>query len=285
MIKFIKDNKYISFLMFLVISILLVAIFANVFAPYDPYETSLYKKLLPASSEHLLGTDHLGRDVLSRLIYGARMSLLSVVFISLLILISSLSVGIIAGYRGGLFDSILMRICDIFLTFPTMILALFFISILGVGIINVIIAITLTHWASYARLVRSMVLELKSKGYVIAAKSMGGSNINIIIRHMLPSILAQILVLSTLDVGHMLLHVAGLSFIGLGVQAPIAEWGVMISDAAPYIRTHPQLLIYPGACIFILVSIFNSLGEAFRDKLDPSVVEAVKEDKTLEAVA
>ncbi len=285
MIKFICENKYMTFLMLLIVIVLGSAMFANVIAPYDPYEADLFKKLLPPSAEHWLGTDHLGRDVFSRLLHGARMSLLSVVSISVLILVLSLIVGIIAGYKGGWFDSVLMRVCDVFLTFPTMILSLFFISVLGVGIVNVIIAITLTHWAAYARFVRSLVLELKSKGYVVAAKSMGGSNLSIIIRHMLPSISAQILILSTLDIGHMLLHVAGLSFIGLGVQPPTAEWGVMISDAAPYIRTHPELMLYPGLCIFILVSLFNSLGDAFRDKLDPSVIEVVKSDKVTEVAS
>jgi nickel transport system permease protein len=266
-------NKYVLFLLSLLVAVILIALFADVIAPHDPYATDLGSKLLPSSAEYWLGTDHLGRDVLSRLIYGTRMSLLSVLAISGLILLFSLTVGCIAGYRGGTFDGILMRICDVFLTFPTFILALFFIGILGVGLVNVILAITLTHWAWYARIVRSLVLELKSKGYVLAAKSAGGSDLRIIFRHILPSVIVQILILATLDLGHMLLHVAGLSFLGLGVQAPTAEWGVMINDAAPYIRDNPELMLYPGLCIFIIVAIFNSLGEALRDRLDPSLVE------------
>jgi nickel transport system permease protein len=268
-------NKYLIILTMILVCIVLGAVLADFITPYDPFYTDLSSKFLPAGSDHLLGTDHLGRDVFSRLIYGTRMSLLSVMAISGLTLLFSLTVGCIAGYRGGAFDSILMRICDVFLTFPTFILALFFISVLGVGLLNVVLAIALTHWAWYARIVRSLVLELKVKGYVLAAQSAGGSHFRIIIRHIMPSVLVQIMILATLDLGHMLLHVAGLSFLGLGVQAPVPEWGVMINDAAPYIREHPGLMIYPGLCIFFIVAIFNSIGEIVRDKLDPSLTEKV----------
>ena len=161
-----------------------------------------------------------------------------------------------------------MRICDVFLTFPTFILALFFIGVLGVGLINVIIAIALTHWAWYARIVRSIVLETKQKNYVTAAKCAGSSRLKIVLKHIMPKVLSQVIILATLDLGHMMLHVAGLSFLGLGVQAPTAEWGVMINDAAPYIREHPELMIYPGICIFITVAVFNSIGEKLRDKYE-----------------
>lgn len=268
-------NKSLILILGALTLIVLGTVFANIVSPHDPFLTDLGGKFLPPGGDHLLGTDHLGRDVLSRLIYGARMSMLSVLIISMLILLLSLTVGAIAGYKGGLFDSILMRVCDVFLTFPTFVLALFFISVLGVGLVNVIISIMLTHWAWYARIVRSLVLELKSKGYVTAAKSSGASDFKVIIRHILPSVVVQVIILSTLDIGHMLLHVASLSFLGLGVQAPMPEWGVMISDAAPYIRDHPELMIYPGLCIFIIVTLFNSLGEILRDKLDPSISDQV----------
>lgn len=264
-------NRWLLFLTAALTVMIFTALFAGVIAPHDPYATDLSAKFLPPGAQHVLGTDHLGRDVLSRLIYGGRTSLLSVLSISALILAFSLTAGCVAGYRGGVFDNVLMRVCDLFLTFPTFILALFFIGVLGVGLINVILAVTLTHWAWYARMVRSLVLEIKSKNYVLAAKSAGGSHFQIIMRHILPSVIVQILILSTLDIGHMLLHVAGLSFLGLGVQAPQAEWGVMISDAAPYIWEHPELMLYPGLCIFLTVAIFNSLGEILRDRLDPAL--------------
>lgn len=248
--------------------IILSALFAPFIAPYSPYEVDLTNKFAPVTSSHILGTDHLGRDVFSRIIYGTRMSLISILATILLVLLLSLIVGSIAGFRGGLFDSILMRICDVFLTFPTFILALFFIGVLGVGLVNVIIAIALTHWAWYARIVRSIVLETKQKNYVTAAKCLGSSRLKIILKHIMPKVLSQVIILATLDLGHMMLHVAGLSFLGLGVQAPTAEWGVMINDAAPYIREHPELMLYPGICIFITVAVFNSIGEKLRDKYE-----------------
>lgn len=261
-------DKGLIILFSLLALIILSAVFAPIIAPYSPYDVDITNKFAPVTSSHILGTDHLGRDVFSRIVYGTRMSLISVLATILIVLLLSLIVGSIAGFRGGLFDSILMRICDVFLTFPTFILALFFIGVLGVGLINVIIAIALTHWAWYARIVRSIVLETKQKNYVIAAKCLGSSRLKIVLKHIMPKVLSQVVILATLDLGHMMLHVAGLSFLGLGVQAPTAEWGVMINDAAPYIREHPELMLYPGICIFITVAVFNSIGEKLRDRYD-----------------
>ncbi|TLD81427.1 nickel ABC transporter permease subunit NikC [Helicobacter sp. MIT 11-5569] len=251
-----------------VLCIFLLAIFAHLL-PYDPIEIDIGAKFAPPSIEHWLGTDHLGRDVLTRLIYGARTSLFSVFVICFLILFFSFIVGFIAGYKGGYYDSILMRICDAFFAFPTFILALFLIGILGVGLSNVMIAIVLTHWAWYARMVRSLVLEARSHSFVLASIAMGSSEFQVIVRHILPSVFSQIIILITLDIGHMLLHVSGLSFLGFGVAAPTPEWGVMINDASPYIMEHYELMLYPGMAIFITVALFNLLGEALRDRLDP----------------
>lgn len=275
-----KDKKLI-FLLIMLAAILLSAIFAPLIAPYSPYDIDLSNRFAPISSSHILGTDHLGRDVFSRLIYGSRMSLISVLTIMVIILLVSLIIGSAAGFQGGKIDNILMRISDVMLTFPTFILALFFIGILGVGLINVIIAIAFTHLAWYSRIVRSIVLETKEKNYVLASKCMGTPKLKIIIRHIMPQVLSQVGILATLDLGHMMLHVAGLSFLGLGVQAPVAEWGVMINDAAPFIRQHPELMVYPGLCIFITVAIFNSLGEYLKDKYkikeDCNYEESVRE--------
>lgn len=258
-------GKKLPLLLGLVTLLLLTAVFAPALAPHDPYLVDLTQKLLPMGKEYLLGTDHLGRDIFSRLIYGTRTSLAIILIIQTLIMTISLTVGILAGYKGGVFDSVLMRITDLFLALPTFILGLFFIGVLGVGLVNVIITIVLTHWAWYARLVRSMVLQIKSQDYILCAKTLGGSDFSIIKRHILPSVSAQISILATLDFGHMLLHVAGLSFLGLGIQAPTAEWGVMINDSLPYIYADPWLMIIPGFCIFVVVAIFNSLGEVLRD--------------------
>lgn len=248
------------------IIIILIAIFAPLIFDHDPNYGNLQNKFLPISSEHLLGTDHLGRDILSRLGHGARISFFSVFAISLLIVVSSFFIGILSGYKGGIVDNILMRICDVFLTFPTFILALFFIAIFGVGLLNVILAIFMTHWAWYARMVRSITLEIKSQNHILAAKMLGDSEFKIMRQHILPVVFSQMIILITLDFGHMLLHVSSLSFLGLGVKAPTAEWGAMIQDFAPYIMEYPHLMIYPGLCIFVSVAIFNTLGEALRDR-------------------
>lgn len=275
-----KDKKLI-FLLIMLAAILLSAVFAPLIAPYSPYEIDLSNRFAPISQSHILGTDHLGRDVFTRLIYGSRMSLISVLAIMVIILLISLIIGSAAGFLGGKIDNVLMRISDVMLTFPTFILALFFIGVLGVGLINVIIAIAFTHLAWYSRIVRSIVLETKEKNYVLASKCMGTPTLKIIIKHIIPQVLSQVGILATLDLGHMMLHVAGLSFLGLGVQAPVAEWGVMINDAAPFIRQHPELMIYPGLCIFITVAIFNSLGEYLKDKYkikeDCNYEESVRE--------
>jgi len=250
-------------------AVLLVALFAPLLSSWDPDDIDLSQKLQAPTREHLLGTDHLGRDVLARLLHGARASLGSVAVIVAAILLLSLSVGSVAGYAGGMVDAFLMRLCDTFLTFPTFILAMFLIGILGAGMTNVILAIVCTHWAWYARIIRGLVLSLKTREHVLAARVAGTGQFRLVMRHILPGVLPQILVLATLDIGHMMLHVSGLSFLGLGVQPPTAEWGVMINDARQYIWTQPQLLFYPGLAIFVTVMAFNLLGDGLRDALDP----------------
>jgi len=247
------------------------ALLAPWVAPHDPNAIDLGRKLQPPGKGYVLGTDHLGRDLWSRLVYGARVSLGTVFVIVALILVLSLGVGCVAGYVGGWVDAALMRTCDVFLTFPTFILAMFLIGVLGTGLVNVILAIALTHWAWYARIVRALVLSLKRRNYVLAARVAGTSRVRILIRHILPPVLAQLAILATLDIGHMMLHVSGLSFLGLGVQPPTPEWGVMINDARQYVWTQPALILYPGLMIFLTVMAFNIPGDHLRDTLDPVV--------------
>ncbi len=254
-------------------AILILAAAAPIIAPYDPSEVVLAERLAGPSASHWLGTDHLGRDILSRLIYGARASVGSVAAIIACILILGFAVGCLAGYRGGLIDATLMRFCDVFLTFPTFILAMFLIGVLGTGLTNVVIAIVLTHWAWYARLVRGFVLSLKNRDYILAARVAGTPKLQIVLRHIVPPVFAQLVILATLDIGHMMLHVSGLSFLGLGVTPPTAEWGVMINDARQFIWSSPGLIFYPGMMIFITVMSFNLLGDALRDALDPTLGE------------
>jgi nickel transport system permease protein len=200
---------------------------------------------------------------------GTRVSLGSVALCLLLILVAGIIVGGASGFIGGRTDQIIMRITDVFLTFPTLVLALFMVGMLGTGLVNVIIAIALSHWAWYARLVRGIVLSLKHRDFILASRLAGASRAQVFIKHLLPATLSQLLVLATLDIGHMMLHVSGLSFLGLGVTAPTPEWGVMISDARQYVWTEPLLVFWPGLALFFSVMAFNILGDAIRDKLDP----------------
>lgn len=255
-----------------VIALLLVAaVLAPWIAPHDPGETDLANRLLPPSAEHWLGTDHLGRDLLSRLIWGARASLGAVAAILGLVLLIGGAVGVAAGLLGGRVDAVLMRIAEGFMTVPTLVLALFMIGALGTGLVNVVVAIALSHWAFYARLVRATTLSLRNLDYVVAARIAGLSRLAVVRQHVLPVLAGQLAVLASLDLGHWMLHVAGLSFLGLGLAPPAPEWGIMINDARPFFRTAPALILLPGAAIMLAVMAFNLLGDALRDRLDPAL--------------
>ena len=248
----------------------LLAVFGQWLAPHDPDLVDLGQRLLPPDSSHWLGTDHLGRDLLSRLIVGTQLSLGSVMLTLALVLLLGLLVGGVSGFLGGKVDLLLMRLCDMFMTFPTLVLAFFFVTLLGTGLSNVVIAIALSHWAWYARMVRGMVIAQRGREYLQASRLAGASRWARLRQHVLPNIAGPLLVLATMDIGHMMLHVSGLSFLGLGVTPPAAEWGVMINDAKEFIWTHPQLLLLPGLMIFFSVMAFNLLGDALRDRLDPT---------------
>lgn len=253
----------------MVVVIIALAVLGPTISPYDPNAINLGSRLQPSSIDHWLGTDHLGRDILSRLMVGARISLGSVAITLSLIIGLGVVIGGAAGFIGGRADQIIMRLTDVFLTFPTLVLALFMIGALGTGLVNVIIAIALSHWAWYARIVRGIVLSLKHRDFILASRLAGAGNIRIFARHLLPATLSQLVVLATLDIGHIMLHVSGLSFLGLGVAAPTAEWGVMLSDARQFVWTEPHLMIWPGMALFLTVMAFNLAGDALRDRLDP----------------
>ncbi|WP_249691594.1 nickel ABC transporter permease subunit NikC [Stappia sp. WLB 29] len=253
-----------------VVALLLVAAVAGPWiSPHDPDAIDLTQRLRGADAVHWLGTDHLGRDILSRLIAGVRVSLGVVALTLALILVLGIVVGGASGFIGGRTDQLIMRVTDVFLTFPTLVLALFMIGMLGTGLVNVVIAIALSHWAWYARIVRGIVLSLRHRDYLLAARLAGASRLRIFAAHLLPATLSQLLVLATLDIGHMMLHVSGLSFLGLGVAPPTAEWGVMIGDARQFVWTAPLLIFWPGLALFVSVMAFNILGDALRDRLDP----------------
>ncbi len=256
------------FSLFMIIVLIIFISIAPIYMIYSPDSINLDNKFAGISSIHLLGTDQLGRDIFTRIVCGARISLLSVGITILLVLLCGILMGSIAGFFGGNADRIIMRICDLFLSLPTIIFSLFLVGILGAGLENVILAIALTHWAWYARIVRSIVLTLKNKEFVILSRVYGASPWQNFKRNMLVPIITQCLVLATMDIGHIMLHIAGLSFLGLGVQPPQAEWGVMLSDSKDFIWSNPELLIYPGFALFICVALFNMLGDSLRDYFD-----------------
>lgn len=257
-----------KFALVMIIFLLLIALIAPFFLPYAPDAIDLDNRFSPISTEHFLGTDHLGRDIFTRLIFGARISLFSVGIILVCVMFLGISIGGIAGFFGGKIDKIIMRICDLFLSLPTIVLSLFLVGILGAGLENVMLAIALTHWAWYARIIRSIVLGLKHREFVLLSQVYGASNWQIFKRNMLTPISTQCFVLGTMDIGHIMLHIAGLSFLGLGVQPPQAEWGVMLSDSKDYVFSNPELLLYPGLALFVAVALFNMLGDSLRDYFD-----------------
>ena len=266
-----ESTWFVRLCALLAAALVVVALTGSLLAPYDPNLIDLSNRLQGPSIHHWLGTDHLGRDTLSRLIAGTQVSLGAVAVSLSMILTLGIVIGGTAAYMGGRVDQIIMRITDVFLTFPTVVLSLFLVGMLGVGLVNVIIAIALSHWAWYARIVRGIVLSLIHRDYILAARMSGLSRTGLFLRHLLPATAVQLLVLATLDVGHIMLHVSGLSFLGLGVQAPTAEWGVMIADARQYVWTEPMLIFWPGMALFLSVMAFNTLGDAVRDGLDPVV--------------
>ncbi|MBK5446435.1 MULTISPECIES: nickel transporter permease [unclassified Peribacillus] len=253
----------------MIISFLTVlALFAPFLAPNDPNLIDIVQKLQGPSSQFPLGTDHLGRCILSRLIYGTRTSLGTAFLVMGLMIIISIPLGIYAGFIGGKVDYLFMRMCDILMAFPSFLLSLALVGILGPSLGNLILAMVLVQWVFYARVIRGMVLSVKEQNFVLAAKICGTPRSSIIIKHILPAIISQVVVLIFMDIGGVILAISGLSFLGLGIQPPDAEWGMMINDSKPFFRETPSLMLYPGMMIFIVVIAFNLFGEALRDALD-----------------
>lgn len=265
-----KRNKLAVFGMGLAVFLILMAVFANFIAPYDPAAIST-DRLASPSLEHLMGTDNYGRDLFSRIIYGARVSLL----ISLMALVFSLIIGIglgaTAGYFGGWYESVIMRICDILMCIPGMLLAVCISSLLGIGEVNTAIAIAVSGVAPAIRMIRATVLQIRSQEFVEAAKATGSSQLKIIFHEILPNILSPLIVDSTMRIGGNILQISGLSFIGLGVQSPTAEWGSIMSDGQEFITTFWPMITFPGIAILLTVFAFNVMGDGLRDALDPKL--------------
>ncbi|MDE2767255.1 MAG: ABC transporter permease subunit [Chloroflexota bacterium] len=255
----------------LVVSLLLAGLLAPWSPLADPTEINLPERLLSPSPEHLLGTDHLGRDTFSRLIHGARATLLAAAATLVLSMTIAVTVGMLSGYYGGWPDTALMGVVDLLLAFPSLILALAVAGALGPGLLNVLLAVGAVWWVGHARIIRGITLGEREMAYVTAARASGASDRRIILRHIAPNILGPIVVLASLDIGWIILGIAGLSFLGLGAQPPTPEWGAMLSDARPHLQTAPHLILLPGAAIFVAVLGFNLLGDGLRDLLDPRI--------------
>ena len=270
-----KKNRFLQNKTFVVFSVLaLCIIFAAIFAPVitggvDPLKGSLMDALLPPCKEHIFGTDKMGRDIFTRVIYGARASLTATFGVVALIFLIGSVMGIISGYFCGIVDAVIMRIADMMLAFPGLVLALAVAGIMGASIKNAIIAIVVVSWTKYARLARSLVLKIRDRDYVAAAIVTGSKTPYMLLRYMLPNALPTLIITAATDVGSMMLELASMSFLGFGAKPPAPEWGYMLNEGRACMQTAPWLMIFPGLAIFVVVVVFNMLGDSVRDILDP----------------
>lgn len=264
-----QENKAFRISTLLVLILVIVAVSAPLIAPYDPLDVIMKDANMEPSAAHLFGTDKLGRDVLSRILYGASYSLSSVLILVSAIFIVGTTLGVLAGYFGGKVDIIIMRIADMMISFPGMILAIAIAGIMGGSLVNAMIALLVVTWTKYARLARSMVLKVKKRDFVEAAVVNGGTPIHILWTHIVPNILPLMVITAAADIGAMMMELAGLSFLGFGSQPPAPEWGLMLNEGRIQLQTAPWLMFFPGLAIFLTVVIFNLWGDALRDVLDP----------------
>ncbi len=256
----------------IILAVALIGIFAPWIAPHDPYETDIMNKYAAYSLQYPLGTDHLGRCVLSRMIYGIRPTL----GLSVLTMLGTITLGAIlgvsAGYFRGIVEEVIMRVVDVMLSFPSQIMVFAVVALMGVSVQNVILANVLIKWAWYARMIRTGVMQYRDSNYVLFSRSVGMPERFILFRHLIPSITSDLVVLASLDVGWAIINISTLSFLGLGVQAPTPEWGAMLNEAKNVLISNPTQMLAPGICIVVLVCTFNLLGDALRDVMDPKEV-------------
>ena len=253
----------------LAVLLVLAALFAEYLCPYDPYAQNLREALQAPSGAHLLGTDRYGRDMLSRVIMGGQSSIASTLVCVAVVTVIGTAVGVISGWRGGALDTLLMRTSDVFLAFPGLVFALAVAGVLGGGIQNAVIALCAIGWPKFARIARSQTLAVRDASFIQAARMQGTKGLALIVRHVLPNIAGPIVVCAVLDIGTMMMELAGLSYLGLGAQPPMAEWGSMMSDGRSMLQTAPWCVLAPGLAIFVTVLVFNLLGDTLRDYLDP----------------
>lgn len=268
----VKKNRIRMKLFFfaaLAVLLLLATIFAKQLCPYDPYAQDLAQAMQPPGPVHLMGTDTYGRDMFSRVLIGAQTSITSTLVLVAIITVAGTMVGVLCGYYGGRADAFVMRISDICLAFPGLVFAMAVASVLNGGVRNAVIALALISWPKYSRIARSQTLSIKELPYIQASRLAGDTTIQMIFRHVLPNIIGPVLVTSMLDIGTMMMEIAGLSFLGLGAQPPVAEWGSMMSSGRSMLQTYPWIVLSPGIAIFVSVVIFNLLGDTIRDYMDP----------------
>jgi peptide/nickel transport system permease protein len=264
-----RDHVALAGAIFLVL-VAVVSLMAPVLAPHDPIETNLSMRLAPPGTpDYPLGADELGRDMLSRLIWGGRISLLIGFSAVMVAMILGVGIGLLAGYFGGWTDSVVMRLIDVLMAFPAILLAITIVASLGPGLRNAMLAVSIVGIPYYARIVRGNTLSLREQEFIQAARVTGAPKTRIMFRHVFPNTMAPLIVAATLDVGWFIMAAAGLSFLGLGAQPPTAEWGVMLSTGRQFIRNAPHLSILPGSAIFLVVLALNFLGDGLRDALDP----------------
>ena len=264
-----KTNRAFAVTSVLVLCLLLIAIAAPVIAPYDPTHAAMKDAFLEPGAQHLFGTDKLGRDCFSRVLYGARASLTGVLVLVASVFVVGTTMGVVSGYFGGKVDMVIMRISDMMISFPGMILAIAIAGIMGGSLINAVFALTIVSWTKYARLSRSMVLKVKRRDFVEAAIVNGGTPGHILWVHILPNILPMMVITAAADIGALMMELAGLSFLGFGSQPPAPEWGLMLNEGRQQLQTAPWLMFFPGLAIFVTVVVFNLWGDNLRDVLDP----------------
>lgn len=264
-----KTNRAFAVTSVLVLCLLLIAIAAPVIAPYDPTHAAMKDAFLEPGAQHLFGTDKLGRDCFSRVLYGARASLTGVLVLVASVFVVGTTMGVVSGYFGGKVDMVIMRISDMMISFPGMILAIAIAGIMGGSLVNAVFALTIVSWTKYARLSRSMVLKVKRRDFVEAAIVNGGTPGHILWVHILSNILPMMVITAAADIGALMMELAGLSFLGFGSQPPAPEWGLMLNEGRQQLQTAPWLMFFPGLAIFVTVVVFNLWGDNLRDVLDP----------------
>ncbi len=270
-----SHNRIAIFGLVVLILVVLSAVFASSIAPFDPIKRDVRNRLQAPSAEHWLGTDALGRDMLTRIIYGGRLSLWIGFAAVMLSLVVGVPLGLISGYSGGAVDAVIMRIMDLILAFPGIIFAIWLVSMLGAGVNQVILAIAFWNLPTYSRVIRGNVLTIKNVDYVMASRAMGGNYLTVIMKHILPNVIAPIIIISSLSISGAILSGSSLSFLGLGAQPPTPEWGSLLADGRPYIRNAYWLTIFPGVMLTLIVLATNLFGDGLRDALDPRAETSV----------